>query len=48
MNELIDDYINKYFTIYILDEKYNAQFYFDDNQLKIRLLDLVDINTMLK
>lgn len=48
MNELIDDYINKYFTIYILDEKYNAQFYFEDNQLKIRLLDLVDINTMLK
>ncbi len=48
MNELIDDYIDKYFIIYILDEKYNAQFYFEDNQLKIKLLDLVDRDTMLK
>lgn len=48
LNDLIDDYIDKYFVIYILDEKYNAQFYFEDNQLKIRLLDLVDRDTMLK
>ncbi len=48
MNELIDSYIDKYFIVYILDEKYNAQFYYEDNQLKIKLLDLVDRNTMLK
>lgn len=48
MNELIENYVDKYFVIYIVDEKYNAQFYFEDNQLKIRLLDLVDRSTMLK
>ena len=48
MNELIDKYINKYFVISISDKKYNAQFYYEDNQLKIRLLDLIDRNTMLK
>ena len=48
MNELINDYIGKYLIIYILDKKYNAQFYFEDNQLKIKLLDLVDRNTMLE
>lgn len=48
MNELIDSYIDKYFIIYILDEKYNAQFYFEDNQLKIKLLDLVDRSAMLR
>ena len=47
MNELIDKYINKYFVISISDKKYNAQFYYEDNQLKIRLLDLIDRNTML-
>lgn len=48
MNELIEKYTDKYFILYILDEKYNAQFYFEDNQLKIKILDLVDRNTMLK
>ena len=48
LNELIEYYTSKYFNIYILDKKYNAQFYFEDNQLKIKLLDLVDIDTMLK
>lgn len=48
MNELVEAYIGKYFIMYILDEKYNAQFYFEDNQLKIRLLDLVDRATMIK
>ena len=42
MNELIEEYNGKYLSLILLGNKYNAQFYFEDNHLKIRLLDLVD------
>ena len=48
MNELIEEYNGKYLSLILLGNKYNAQFYFEDNQLKIRLLDLVDRITALK
>lgn len=47
MNELIEEYNGKYLSLILLGNKYNAQFYFEDNHLKIRLLDLVDRTTAL-
>lgn len=47
MNELIEKYNGKFLSLIILDNKYNAQFYFEDNQLKVRLLDFVDRTTAL-
>lgn len=43
MNEIMDEYNNKCFLINIFDKNYNAKFYIDEGQLRIKLLDLVDI-----
>ena len=48
MNELIEEYTNEHLEIFLLGKRYHAQFYCEDNQLKIRLLDLMDRETALK
>lgn len=48
MNELINEYNNTYLTINLYETLYNARFYLEDNQLKIKLIDLVERDIMLK
>ena len=48
MNELIEEYTNEHLEVFLLGKRYHAQFYCEDNQLKIKLLDLMDRETALK